>query len=147
MKLTKLTKAQKNMIEVISRACSSFLTTDGYCENYDITRGHTVKERVLNQLIDMKVVTRWHSKQKSRRFGGHGVSHSNNGFVLYKLAPLGIKYMFDKIMAEEKANHLTLRVAKRMQELKIKDTDLGAVEDSTDEMNAVVNILSEIEAS
>lgn len=120
----KLTKAQTKMVERIANICGDkHKSSDGYCEHYDVIGGHYGRDITLDKLLDLKVVTKWHSKQKRRSCWG-GSSSKPDGFTLYKLAPIGIKMVFERIRTEEKANTLDKRIAQRLELLRISDADL-----------------------
>jgi len=124
MKLPKLTKAQKRMVIQTAHKCTSDCSKDGYCEVYDITYGHKAKEDCLERLVSMGVIIKWHSKQKDRAWGLCGSSHNDDGFTLYKLAPVGIKMIYDLIKAEAEADTLEIRIARELKRFQFDEKDL-----------------------
>ena len=123
MKLPRLTKAQKKMVEFTAQKCKG--GQDGYCEAYDITYGHKTKEGCLERLVDMGVIIKWHSKQKSRPTGFcGGSSHNDRGFTLYKLAPVGIKMIYARLKKTAEEDTLEKRIARELKRFKFDAEDL-----------------------
>jgi len=123
----KLTTSQKNMVERIAQCCGDkFYGNDGYCENYDITHGHLAKKKCLDNLVNLGVVIKWHDKSK-RRSSYLGSCTSESGFTLYKLAPVGLKMVYTRILTEESDNTLTKRIDKRLKELGISEKEIKKI--------------------
>jgi len=71
-----------------------------------------------------------------------GTSYADDGYTLYKLAPIGIQIIFNKVLAEEMKRYLTLRIANRLYDMNITDVDVGSMNDNSTVAQGVMDILA-----